>query len=188
AQTAYEDVDKAITGITVGDPDGGNLTVTLAVSHGKLTLGTTAGLSVSGNGTGKVTLSGSIADLNTALLGLLYRGSLNYSGADTWSITVSDGSRNESGSVAITVKPAAQQASDLKTQVNALAAAGVLNGPQASGLLSKLSLKGTAGDVDKVQSFLAQVNDLLGAGILTQTQAEALLGPGITLLLSVTRR
>src|SRR5262249_42925772 len=46
-QTAYEDVDLIFTGvnrITVGDPDGGSLTVSLAVSHGTLTLGTTAGL------------------------------------------------------------------------------------------------------------------------------------------------
>src|SRR5262249_37911122 len=124
-QTAYEALDKAIHGITVADPDGGHLTVALAVSHGKLTLGTTAGLSVSGNGTGKVTLSGSIADLNTALLGLLYRGSLNYSGADTLSITVSDGSLSASGSVAITVKSAAQQAAALQAQVAALRDTGV---------------------------------------------------------------
>src|SRR5262249_1296506 len=107
AQTAYEDVDKAITGITVGDPEGASLKVTLAGSHGKLTLGTTTGLTVTGNGTGKVTLSGSIADLNTALASLVYRGSLNYSGSDTLNIGVSDGSLSTSGSVAISVKSAA---------------------------------------------------------------------------------
>src|SRR5581483_9363235 len=72
-QAAFEDVDQAITGITVGDPDGGNLTVTLKVSHGTLSLGTTTGLTVSGNGSGSVTLSGSIANLNAALAGLVYR-------------------------------------------------------------------------------------------------------------------
>jgi hypothetical protein len=36
--TSFEDVDKALTGISVGDPDGGNLTVTLQVSHGTLPL------------------------------------------------------------------------------------------------------------------------------------------------------
>src|SRR5690606_15838866 len=32
AQTAFEDVDQAVSGLTVGDPDGGRLTVTLTVA------------------------------------------------------------------------------------------------------------------------------------------------------------
>src|SRR5439155_6108274 len=48
AQTADEDVDKAISGLSVGDPEGDSLTVTLAVGHGTLTLGTTTGLAVTG--------------------------------------------------------------------------------------------------------------------------------------------
>jgi len=184
AQTANEDVDKSISGIKVGDPEGDGLKVILAVSHGKLTLGTTAGLTVSGSGTGKVTLSGSIADLNTALLGLRYRGSLNYSGADSLSITVGDGSLDTSGSVAISVKSASQQATALKAQVSALP----LGAGQANALTVKLNLKGNAGDADKVRSFLAQVREFRSAGILTQTQADGLLGPGNDLLLSVTRR
>jgi hypothetical protein len=188
AQTAYEDVDRALSGIRVGDPDGGSLKVTLAVSRGWLTLGTTAGLAVTGNGSAVVTLCGSIADLNAALSGLVYRGGRNYAGTDTLSITASDGSLSKAGGVAIAVKSASQQASDLQAQVSALRAAGVLNGTQANGLLSKLSLKGTTGDIDKVQSFLAQVQTFLSAGVLTQAQADALLGPGNVLLLSVSRR
>src|SRR5262249_6776335 len=76
-QTAFEDVDQALSGISVGDVDGDSLTVTLAVGHGTLALGTTTGLSVTGNGSGAVTLSGSVADLNAALATLIYRGSLN---------------------------------------------------------------------------------------------------------------
>jgi hypothetical protein len=103
AQTAYEDVDLAISGITLGDPDGGNLTVNLSVGHGTLRLGTTAGLTVSGNGTGAVTLSGDIAALDAALGSVLYRGSLNFSGIDIPRIYVSDGSLSSGGSVPITV-------------------------------------------------------------------------------------
>src|SRR5262249_44243941 len=136
AQAACEDVDLAITGLSVGDPEGGRLTVTLSVGHGRLTLGTTAGLTVSGNGTGAVTLSGGAAALNAALAGLAYRGGLNYSGTDTLSIGVSDGGLSTSASVAISVKSALQQAADLQAQVRALQAAGALNGPQANGLLS----------------------------------------------------
>jgi hypothetical protein len=188
AQTAYEDVDKAITGIIVGDPDGGSLTVTLAVGHGKLTLGTTSGLTVSGNGTGVVTLSGSIAHLNAALASLVYRGSLNYSGADTLSLTASDGSLSTNRSVGLTVQSSAQQASALQAQVTALRTAGVLNHGQATALNAHLNLHDNPGDIGRVQSFLNQVNAFLNAGILTPAQANALLGPGNILLLSVTRR
>jgi hypothetical protein len=131
AQIAYEDVDKAITGITVGNQNDGSLAVTLAVRRGKLTLGTTAGLTVTGNGTRSVTLSGGIANLNAALATLLYRGNLNYSGADTLNISVSDGSLSTNGSVAITVRSAAQQAADLRTQVTVLRTTGVLSNWQA---------------------------------------------------------
>jgi hypothetical protein len=51
-----------------------------------------------------------------------------------------------------------------------------------------LNSNGTSGDIAKVQGFLAEVNDRLGEGVLTQARADALLGPGNTLLLSVTRR
>jgi hypothetical protein len=127
AQTADEDVDKAISGISVGDPGGDALTVTLQVSHGSQTLGSTAGLIISGNGSALVSLSGSLFNLNTALAGLVYRGVLNYSGADMLNVTASDGSLSSSGSVAITVKSAAQQAADLQAQINAMRDAGVLN-------------------------------------------------------------
>jgi hypothetical protein len=181
-------VDRAITGITVGDPDSSSLTVTLNVSHGTLMFGSTPGLTALGNGTGSVSLSGSIAKLNAALAGLVYRGALNYNGADTMNITASDGTQSASGSVTITVKSAAQQAADLQAQVTALKNAGALNAGQANALIVKLDLKGNNGDVGKVQSFLNQVAALRLAGILTQAQADALTAAGNVLLLSVTRR
>jgi hypothetical protein len=69
AQTAYEDVDLAFTdrnrnAITVGDPEGGSLTVTLKAAHGKLTLRIPTGLTVKGNRSAAVSLSGSLAALN----------------------------------------------------------------------------------------------------------------------------
>jgi hypothetical protein len=92
AQTAFEDVNKAITGIRVGNPDGGSLMVTLAVGHGTLVLATVPGLTVSGNGSRAVTLSGNSATLDDALASLNYRGSLHYRGGDRLRVTVSDGS------------------------------------------------------------------------------------------------
>jgi hypothetical protein len=187
SQTAYEDVDKAISGISIGNAASGTLMVTLGVSHGTLTLGTTTGLSVAGNGSGSVTLSGSVAALNAALAGLLYRGSHNYSGSDTLSITVGNGSLSSSGSVAITVKSAAQQAADLQSLVNDLRDAGELSQGQANALSAKLNLKGGNGDVGKVQAFLNQVAAFRNAGLLTQGQADDLLYWGNVLLLSVTQ-
>src|SRR5262249_50086278 len=149
------------------------LTVTLAVAHGTLTLGTIDGLDVVGNGSGAVTISGSIADLNAALATLLYRGTLNYSGADSLGISVSDGSLTTNRSVAITLKSPLQQAAALSAQVDALRDAGVLSNGQANSLLKKLDLKGNAGDIGKVTSFSDKVNDFLQQGTLTQAQADA---------------
>lgn len=188
SQTGYEDVDLALSGITVGDPNGGNLTVTVSVSRGKLTLGTTTGLTVTGNGTGAVTLSGSIANLNAALASLVYRGNLNTSGNDVLNLTVSDGSLSTSDSVALTIKSAAQQATDLKARVSDLKTAGVLRPWQARLLNVWLDLKGNALDVRRIEGFLVMVRFYRRLGFLTAAQADTLLGPGNILLLSASRR
>jgi hypothetical protein len=190
AQTAYEDADKAISGISIGTGFSANLTLTLGVGHGTLTLGTTTGLTtVTGNGTGTVTLTGTTANLNAALATLVYRGLHNYSGGDALSLTATDsGVSATPASVAITVESISQEATNLQAQVSALQTAGVLNQGQANSLIVKLDLQGNNGDVGKVQSFLNKVAADLKAGILTQAQADALLYWGNILLLSVTRR
>jgi hypothetical protein len=79
--------------ITVSDVDAGvnPMTLTLGVSQGTLTLGSTAGLlTVTGNGTGSVSVTGSLLALNNALSGLVYTPNAGYSGSDTLTITVSD--------------------------------------------------------------------------------------------------
>lgn len=60
--------------ISVGDADDDSLSVTLAVSNGTLTLSGTDGLTFEsgGNGTGTMTFTGSIDDINAALNGLGY--------------------------------------------------------------------------------------------------------------------
>ena len=117
AQSAVEDTDKifsAATGnaITVADADAasGDMSVTLAVGSGRLTLATTAGLAVTGDGTATVTLSGSQTAINAALDGLKYRGNLNFEGADTLTILTSDnglsgdgGAKTDTDQVAINV-------------------------------------------------------------------------------------
>lgn len=190
AQTAYEDVDQAISGISIGDAPTATVTVTLTVSSGTLTLGATTGLTtVSGLGTGSVTLIGSTADLNAALATLMYRGILNSSGLDTLHITATDsGASATPARVDINVISAAQQAAHLQGLVSALLAEGVLNQGQANSLIVKLNLQGNMGDVEKVQAFLNEVQALLSAGILSQEEAGELSYWGNLLLLSVARR
>jgi parallel beta-helix repeat protein len=190
ATTAYQNVDQPISGISIGDAASATLTVTLNVSHGTLTLGTTTGLTtVTGNGSGAVTLTGTAAALNAALGSLVYRAGRNYSGGDVLSLTATDSGVNATpASVALTVESIAQQAADLQDRVSALQAAGVLNKGQANSLSVKLNLQGNDGDVGKVQAFLNEVAADVQAGILTQAEAAPLLYWGNILLLGVTRR
>ncbi|MBX3454403.1 MAG: DUF4347 domain-containing protein, partial [Ferrovibrio sp.] len=101
--------------VTDSDDFGGSLTVTLSVSHGTLTLSGLTGLTFgTGDGTAdaSMTFTGSKTAINNALQGLIYRGNLNYNGADTLSITVNDngnsgagGAQQTTDTVAITVHP-----------------------------------------------------------------------------------
>jgi hypothetical protein len=185
---AFEDVATTVGNVSVSDPEGDNLTVILGVNFGTLTLARTTGLTVTGNGSGSLSLSGSPDALNAALASLSYLPGLNYGGLDALSISATDGSLGTSASVATSVKSVAQQAEDLQARVNALQAGGVLNHGQARSLNAKLDLNGTTGDIGKVRGFLNEVAALLDAGVLTQTQADTLVGPGNILLLGVTRR
>ncbi len=78
--------------ISVSDPDvgAGNLSVTLSIETGALTLSGTAGLTVTGNGTNNVTLTGTQAAINTALDGLVYNPGANYNGDRILTITTND--------------------------------------------------------------------------------------------------
>src|SRR6266508_4465780 len=81
AQTVAEDTTLAIAGVSVADIDSSTLTTTLSVTHGILNV--TAGPGVTFNGTASVTITGSAAQINTALAGLAYTGTLNFNGPDT---------------------------------------------------------------------------------------------------------
>jgi hypothetical protein len=105
AQSGTEDQDLTISGISVSDPDSGSgdITVTLSVTKGRLTLSTTSGLTfTTGTGTGDATMtfSGTVAEVNAALSGLVYRGNLNHEGADTLTIETSDNGLSGTGGAA----------------------------------------------------------------------------------------
>ncbi|WP_295641009.1 Ig-like domain-containing protein, partial [uncultured Methylibium sp.] len=120
AQTTAEDsalVFSSANGnaLSVADVDGGSLTVTVAVTNGSFTLGSTAGVTVTGNGSGSVQLVGSAAAINAALAGSSYVNTADYNGGATLTLTTSDGSLSDTDTVAITVSPVVDIAADSVT-------------------------------------------------------------------------
>jgi hypothetical protein len=102
--------------LSVSDIDvgAGNLQVTLAVSNGTMTLGSTAGLTfTTGDGANdaSMTFNGTPASINAALNGLLYAPQTGFSGQVTLQITTNDlgntgagGAQSDSDVVNITVE------------------------------------------------------------------------------------
>jgi VCBS repeat-containing protein len=130
-QTVTEDVAKVISGLSMSDPDANpaitNVTVTLSVLHGTLTLltnvagGLTAG-QIANNGTATVTITAPLNDINATLAnaaGLTYASIADYNGSDTLHIVTDDGGNTGSGGahsdtddVAITINPVVDIAND----------------------------------------------------------------------------
>lgn len=110
-----EDTPKAIVGITFGDVDAGNssVTVTLSVGSGLLTA-SGSGVGVAGNGTGILTLTGSVASINTMIAGgnVLFNPASNATGDVTLTLNINDNGNTGSGgaqnvTAAITLRIAA---------------------------------------------------------------------------------
>jgi len=96
-------------------------TVTLTVSDGTLTLGSTSGLSsYSGNGSDSVTLSGTVAELNSALSGTVYKPNSGFTGSDSLKISISDpgDSLSASATVSLTVTAASAPTITAPTSVS----------------------------------------------------------------------
>ncbi|GJE77141.1 Ig-like domain-containing protein [Methylorubrum suomiense] len=117
AQTTAEDTGLVFSSgngnaITVSDLDAatGNLTTTLSVAHGTLTLGSRTGVTVTNDGTGTVTLTGTVAAINAALDGTVYRPDADYNGSETLAVvtddggnTGTDGAKSDTDTVSISV-------------------------------------------------------------------------------------
>jgi subtilase family serine protease len=88
--------------------------LTLSVTNGTLTLASTSGLTFTTgtNGTASFTVTGTVADLDNSLDGLVYQPTALYVGSDTLSISVTDPADNlsSSTSVALTVNALAPPA------------------------------------------------------------------------------
>ncbi|MCO6456861.1 MAG: tandem-95 repeat protein [Pirellulaceae bacterium] len=97
-QMTNEDTAVVINGVSVDDIDKNfvvnpfNLEVSLAVASGRIGLASTGGLNFTsgGNNQASMTFRGTIAALNTALASLSYTPNLNFAGADSLNVSVSD--------------------------------------------------------------------------------------------------
>jgi len=103
-----ENSTLAFTGtrsLSISDPSGTAEQVTLSASHGTLSVTATPGVTITGNGTGIVLITGQIGNVNSAVGSLVYTPTPGYTGADV--LTLSDQNQADgelgSASVAITV-------------------------------------------------------------------------------------
>ncbi len=120
SQSVNEDTALVIGGISISDVDAGtaNVSVTLSVAHGSITVATNIGGGVTGgqiasNGSGSVTITAPLSAINATLAsatGVTYLGTLNFNGADTLTVTTNDlgnsgagGALTDTDTVAITV-------------------------------------------------------------------------------------
>ncbi len=97
---AENGLDAAIIGLAVSDIDAVSLTTWLHVDHGMLSVGAVGGATVSGSGTGNVTVSGSVAQINATLgaaNNVVYQSAFDFVGADHLTMTSNDGGSAGSG-------------------------------------------------------------------------------------------
>jgi VCBS repeat-containing protein len=116
AQQVDKNQSLNLNGISVLDVDAGDgtIAVSLTVEHGALTLSQTAGLQfTSGNGAGdpQLVFTGTLANANGALNGLVYTPEFNYHGTETIQLVVNDqgntgtgGAKTSSTTLTVTVK------------------------------------------------------------------------------------
>ncbi|MBM0490684.1 retention module-containing protein [Aeromonas jandaei] len=99
-QVAQEDQPFVIHGLQVKDVDAGSspIKITLSVEHGTLTLPAGSGVTVVGNGTGSLVLTGTLADLNALLSGgVTYQGNSDFYGNDALTMVTNDQGNTGSG-------------------------------------------------------------------------------------------
>ncbi|QHB82830.1 retention module-containing protein [Aeromonas veronii] len=99
-QVAQEDQPFVIHGLQVKDVDAGNspIKITLSVEHGTLTLPAGSGVTVVGNGSGSLVLTGTLADLNALLSGgVTYQGNSDFYGNDALTMVTNDQGNTGSG-------------------------------------------------------------------------------------------
>ncbi|KJC57360.1 hypothetical protein UP10_30410 [Bradyrhizobium sp. LTSPM299] len=97
--TAFSHTDLPISGLSVADVDAGsgNVTATISSGHAALNFTTTGLASFTNNDTHTVTLTGTVAQVNTALATLNYNSDDGFTGSDTVTLNVNDNSNTGTG-------------------------------------------------------------------------------------------
>ncbi|MGY3133593.1 putative thioesterase [Bradyrhizobium sp. USDA 4501] len=97
--TAFSHTDFAISGLSVADIDAasGNVTATIASSHANLTFNTAGLASSTNNSSHTVTLTGTVAQVNTALATLTYNSDDGFTGSDTVTLNINDNGNTGTG-------------------------------------------------------------------------------------------
>jgi hypothetical protein len=96
-----EDVGTALTGISFADVDAGSgsATASFSVASGTLSATSASGVTVTGSGTGSLTLSGSVADINSfiAASGLSFQTALNSTSNVVLNVGIADNGNTGTG-------------------------------------------------------------------------------------------
>ncbi|WP_395688382.1 Calx-beta domain-containing protein, partial [Caenimonas koreensis] len=98
--------------IKVTNTAGGQLTVTLTVTHGTLDVLHLGGVSVSDNGTGTVTIIGPAAQINQALNDLTFNPVADFNGNAVLTVKTTNGTFTDTDTITIAVTPVVDIASD----------------------------------------------------------------------------
>jgi VCBS repeat-containing protein len=171
AQTTNEDASINFgAGIQVADIDAASVQVTIGVANGTLTLSGTTGLTFTtgdGSGDASMTFTGTTANVNAALNGLVYLPNANFSGSDSLGVTTNDlGATGAGGALADT--------DNVSITVNAVNDAPVNNVPGAQSTSEDAPLAFTGGSTISISDSDA------GAGMvrvtLTSTNGTLTLG------------
>ena len=161
-----EETTTAISGISVGDVDAaaGNLTTRLQVSNGVLsvTLSGTASISAGGNGSGDLTIQGSVTDINATLASLTYTGNTDVVGtaADTLTVTTNDLGNTGSGG-------ALQDVDNIQIDITAVNDTPVVSGPGSAYAATEqvgLSIEGTGFTVSDVDAAAGSMTATIAVG------------------------
>jgi hypothetical protein len=104
--------------LRVDDIDSPSLTTTISITSGSFALGSTTGVSVVGNGSNLVTLTGSAAAITAALDGAQFTAPADFNGTAQLTLTTSDGVAAPTiDNVGINVSPLADIAADVATTI-----------------------------------------------------------------------
>ncbi len=148
----------AANAISVTDVGATSEQLSLTVQHGSLTLGTTTGLSVTGNDSNTLSVTGSLSSLDTALGTLSYAPTVHYSGMDSLSLSNKDLSDGLTGTANVAITVGYGTASKVSFQL--------IGGGTASGYLSpvKVAIEDQFGNVVSGSTSIVTVSVASGPG------------------------